>query len=163
MRAVDNNELPVGSAFHADIVGGGDRPSLSNPLPTDSVLTKSETRIASGYVSGMIGKEIADTCDISYNTVVRHTQNIYEKANIPHSTNALVAWFLAKNFNLDLSEFRRRVIAAFLFVIVSGQIIISDFDNQIIRLFPSRRIEARNGCRRRRKEDDNNTYNLFES
>ena len=162
MRAVDNNELPVGSAFHADIVGGGDRSSLLNPLPTDSVLTKSETRIASGYVSGMIGKEIADTCDISYNTVVRHTQNIYEKANIPHSTNALVAWFLAKNFNLDLGEFRRRVIAAFLFVIVSGQIVISDFDNQMVRRFPSRRIEMRRSTRggRRRKEDNEDTVYL---
>ena len=30
------------------------------PLPTDGVLTRAETRIASGYVCGLIGKEIAD-------------------------------------------------------------------------------------------------------
>ena len=28
-------------------------------LPTDGVLTRAETRIASGYVCGLIGKEIA--------------------------------------------------------------------------------------------------------
>lgn len=60
------------------------------PLRTDDILTPAETRIACGYVEGMIGKEIADTCGVSYNTVVRHTQNIYEKTGIRRSTNALV-------------------------------------------------------------------------
>ena len=78
-------------------------------LVTDAILTRAETRIASGYVCGLIGKEIADVCEISYNTVVRHTQNIYEKTGIPRSTNALVAWFLAINLHLDLGEFRSRV------------------------------------------------------
>lgn len=78
-------------------------------LVTDSILTRAETRIASGYVCGLIGKEIADACEISYNTVVRHTQNIYEKTGIRRSTNALVAWFLAVNLKLDLGEFERRV------------------------------------------------------
>lgn len=78
-------------------------------LATDSILTRAETRIASGYVCGLIGKEIADACEISYNTVVRHTQNIYEKTGIRRSTNALVAWFLAVNLKLDLGEFERRV------------------------------------------------------
>lgn len=78
-------------------------------LVTDNILTRAETRIASGYVCGLIGKEIADVCEISYNTVVRHTQNIYDKAGIARSTNALVAWFLASNFHLDLGEFRRRI------------------------------------------------------
>ena len=163
MRALDNNGLPVSSAFHADSGrGGGDWSSLSNPqkngLPTDSILTKSETKIASGYVSGMIGKEIADKAGISLHTVVRHTQNIYEKTGIPHSTNALVAWFLSKNFDIDLSEFRRRVIAALLFVVVSGQIVYSDFDNQMVRRFPSRRIEVKGRKGRRRKEDDETYY-----
>jgi DNA-binding NarL/FixJ family response regulator len=78
-------------------------------LATDEILTRAETRIASGYVCGLIGKEIADVCEISYNTVVRHTQNIYEKTGIRRSTNALVAWFLAVNLHLDLGVFRRRV------------------------------------------------------
>lgn len=90
-------------------------------LPTDKVLTKAETRIACGYVAGMIGKEIADACGVSYNTVVRHTQNIYEKTGIRRSTNALVAWFLSKNYDIDLGDFRRRVGAFFLLVIVSVQ------------------------------------------
>ena len=48
----------------------------------DTELTKAEKRIAAGYVDGLIGKEIADRCGISYNTVVSHTQHIYEKAGI---------------------------------------------------------------------------------
>lgn len=127
-------------------------------MKTDSILTKSETKVAYGYVSGMIGKEIADEIGISYNTVVRHTQNIYEKTGIPHSTNALVAWFLSKNYDIDLSEFRRRITAAFLLAIVSCQIVISDFDNQMIRRFPSRRIEARKGARKRRNDEDDTIY-----
>ena len=78
-------------------------------LATDAILTRAETRIASGYVCGLIGKEIADVCEISYNTVVRLTQNIYEKTGIRRSTNALVAWFLAVNLHLDLGIFRRLV------------------------------------------------------
>ena len=52
-------------------------------LETDKVLTPAETRIASGYVSGMIGKEIANAAGISHNTVIRHTQHIYDKTGIP--------------------------------------------------------------------------------
>ena len=39
-------------------------------LETDKVLTPAETRVASGYVSGMIGKEIASAAGISHNTVI---------------------------------------------------------------------------------------------
>lgn len=70
-------------------------------------ITAAEKRIAVGYVDGLTGKEIASRYHLSYNTVVRHTQNIYDKTGIPHSTNALVAWFLTKAFNLDLSEIKR--------------------------------------------------------
>ncbi len=87
-------------------------------LATDSVLTPAETRIASGYVSGLIGKEIADAAGISYNTVVKHTQNIYDKTGIKRSTNSLVAWFLSQNFRIDLKEFSRRLVALALFVIM---------------------------------------------
>lgn len=83
-----------------------------NELATDTILTPAETRIASGYACGLIGKEIADTCGVSYNTVVRHTQNIYDKTGIRRSTNALVAWFLAVNFDIDLDEFRDRLVGA---------------------------------------------------
>ena len=66
-------------------------------LKSDAILTTAETRIAMGYVEGLIGKEIAQRAGISYHTVVRHTQNIYEKTGIRRSTNALVAWFLSLN------------------------------------------------------------------
>ncbi len=133
---------------------------MEDSLKTDDVLTKAETKIASGYVSGMIGKEIADACNISYNTVVTHTQNIYEKTGIPHSTNALVAWFLSKNFDIDLSEFKRRVGAAFLLAIIAVQMIQTDFDSSFLRS-ASRRVEASRTKGKRRKEDDNSTCYLY--
>jgi DNA-binding CsgD family transcriptional regulator len=131
------------------------------PLPTDRVLTRAETRIACGYVDGMIGKEIASTCGVSYNTVVRHTQNIYDKAGIRRSTNALVAWFLATNCSLDLSEFKRRLGAVILLLIVSVQTVCADLDNSPLRRFPSRRAEVRRVAgRKTRREDENGTFTL---
>lgn len=125
------------------------------PLNTDVILTKAETKVASGYVAGLIGKEIADTCGISYNTVVRHMQNIYEKTGIGRSTNALVAWFLSENFHIDLAEFRRRVGAAILLAIVSVQIAGTDFSNMPVRRIPARRpAPVRRAGRRNRKDDD---------
>lgn len=130
------------------------------PLPTDGVLTRAETRIASGYVCGLIGKEIADACGVSHNTVVRHTQNIYDKTGIRRSTNALVAWFLSENFGIDLREFRRRLGAFVLFLLASFQIATTDFDNAFVRRVPSRRVETRKGGRRREEDGDDGTYHL---
>lgn len=124
-------------------------------LKTDSILTPAETRIASGYVSGMIGKEIASAAGISPNTVVRHTQNIYDKTGIPRSTNALVAWFLAKNYDIDLAEFKRRVGAALLLALISFQTVCTDFSSDFVRSARVRRVEARKGGRRSRREDEN--------
>lgn len=129
-------------------------------LETDKVLTPAETRVASGYVSGMIGKEIASAAGISHNTVIRHTQNIYDKTGIPRSTNALVAWFISVNFHVDLAEFRRRVGAAFLLAIIAGQIVTTDFSSDFVRTARVRRVEARRGGRRSRREDDENTLDL---
>lgn len=123
-------------------------------LETDKVLTPAETRVAAGYVSGMIGKEIASAAGISHNTVVRHTQNIYDKAGIPRSTNALVAWFLSENFHIDLAEFRRRVGAALLLALISVQTVCTDFSSDFVRSARVRRVEARKGGRKRRKEDE---------
>lgn len=129
-------------------------------LATDSILTKAETRVASGYVSGLIGKEFADACNISHNTVVRHTQNIYDKTGIPRSTNALVAWFLEKNFNLDLSEIKRGFGAFILFLLVSFQIAVTDFDNQFVRRASTRRVEVRKSGRRSKRGREEDTYYL---
>lgn len=128
---------------------------MSNKLKTDEILTPAETRVAAGYVSGMIGKEVADACGISHNTVVRHTQHIYDKTGIPRSTNALVAWFLEKNYDLDLSEVKRRIGAALLLAIIAVQTITTDFSTDFVRAARVRRVEARKGGRRRRDEDDN--------
>lgn len=79
--------------------------NAQHPLTTDAVLSPAETRVAVGYCYryGLIGKEIAERLNVSYNTVVRHTQNIYEKTGIRRSTNALVAWFLSTNFHFNIS------------------------------------------------------------
>lgn len=129
-------------------------------LATDGTLTGAETRVACGYVDGLIGKEIADACGVSYRTVVNHTQNIYEKAGIRHSTNALVAWFLSVNCGIDLAEFRRRMTAAFLFAVVAVQTVCADFDNYPVRRFPTRRVETRGARRSRREDDGNDTFTL---
>jgi DNA-binding CsgD family transcriptional regulator len=127
-------------------------------LETDKVPTPAETRVAAGYVSGMIGKEIASAAGISHNTVVRHTQNIYDKSGIPRSTNALVAWFLSENFHIDLAEFRRRVGAALLLALISVQTVCTDFSSDFVRSARVRRVEARRG--RRRNDDDDNTLDI---
>ena len=63
--------------------------------------------------------EVADRLGIAHGTVVRHTQNIYEKVGCRHSTNALVAWFLSQNYDIDLGELRRRLGAMVLMVLFS--------------------------------------------
>lgn len=123
-------------------------------LDTDKVLTPAETRVASGYVAGMIGKEIASAAGISHNTVVRQTQSIYDKTGIPRNTNALVAWFISENFHIDLAEFRRRVGAALLLAIIAVQTVATDFSSDFVRSARVRRVEARKGGRRRRREDE---------
>lgn len=129
-------------------------------LETDKVLTPAETRVASGYVSGMIGKEIADAAGISHNTVVRQTQSIYDKTGIPRNTNALVAWFISENFHIDLAEFRRRVGAALLLAIIAVQTVATDFSSDFVRSARVRRVEVRKGGRRRRQEEDENTLDI---
>ena len=129
-------------------------------LATDSILTPAETRIASGYVSGMIGKEIASAAGISTNTVIRHTQNIYDKTGIPRSTNALVAWFLAKNYDIDVTEFRCRVGAALLLAILVVQTVCTDFSSDFVRTARVRRVEARKGGRRGRRKEDDNAFDI---
>ena len=127
---------------------------MTKQLATDTILSPAETRVAAGYTAGMIAKEIATEAGISPNTVVRHTQRIYGKAGIPHSTNALVAWFLATNYGIDLTEFRRRVGAALLLAIIAGQTILTDFSTDYTRTNGARRTEARRGGRRGRRDGD---------
>lgn len=109
-------------------------------LATDDILTPAETRIAAGYCEGLIGKEIAKREHISYHTVVRHTQNIYEKAGIRRSTNALVAWFLSRNFRIDIGEVCRSLTGFCLFLVMSVQIAAYTGD-QFVRTSGRCRIE----------------------
>jgi len=130
-----------------------DTPKIDTPLATDALLTPAETRVAAGYTAGLIGKEIADRCGISHNTVVKHTQNIYDKAGIKRSTNALVAWFLSVNAHLDLREFERRLGALLLLGLLAFQMAYDQSNNYVRRMAP-RRVEARKAGGRRRKDDD---------
>ena len=99
-------------------------------LRTDEVLTPAETRVAMAYVLGDIGKEVATRLGIAYYTVVRHTQNIYDKAKIRRSTNALVAWFIAENCDIDLRELARRAGAGLLMMLFCSTIFFND--NQVL-------------------------------
>lgn len=128
-------------------------------LPTDEILTPSETAIAAGFASGLTGKEIADLNNVTQATVIRHTQNIYDKTGITRATNALAVWFIAKNFGLDLSEIRRRAGAALLLGLVVFQMATTDFDSQFMRTRTTRTTAART-ARTRRNREDSNTFKL---
>lgn len=73
-------------------------------MKTDTILSKAETRVALCYVFGLIGKEAATVLNVSYNTIIRHTQNIYDKTGIPRSINSIVSWWYQVNYNIDLGE-----------------------------------------------------------
>lgn len=128
----------------------------THTLVTDDILTPAETRIAAGYCEGLIGKEIAEREHISYHTVVRHTQNIYEKTGIRRTTNALVAWFLARNCRIDMREVLRSVTGFCLFVLMAVQTAFCT-DNTYIRAQRGCRAEAR-VQRTRTRRDNDNTY-----
>lgn len=110
-------------------------------LTTDRVLTPAETRVAMAYTLGDIGKEVGERLGIAYNTVVRHTQNIYDKAGIRRSTNALVAWFLAENCDIDLRELARQAGASILMMIVCTTIFFGSDDMVARRARGRRRTE----------------------
>lgn len=101
-------------------------------LNTDGVLTPAETRVAIAYTLGDIGKEVGSRLGIAYNTVVRHTQNIYDKTGIRRSTNALVAWFLSENYSIELKELARRIGAAVLLALFSLTFTVED-DQPMVR------------------------------
>ena len=132
--------------------------TLTPPYRTNDVLTPAETRIAAGYTAGLIGKEIADRAGVSYNTVVRHTQNIYDKTGIRRSTNALVAWFLSVNAGLDLRELERSIGALLLLALLSLQMAFDPAGDSYARRAPGRRVEAR--ARRGRRREDDNTLDI---
>lgn len=106
-------------------------------LKTDAVISPAQTRVALGYCLGKVQKEIAAWLHISTNTVNRHTQDIYEAAEIPHSTNALVAWFLTQNYGIDLKELGRRIGAGVLMLIFC--LTVATADDQLARRSRSRR------------------------
>lgn len=126
----------------------------------DNELTKAERRVAEGYALGFIGKEIADKLGLSYFTVTRHTQHIYDKTGIRRSTNALTAWYLAKKYGLDLSEIEKQFGAFLLVCLLGFQIMNSDFGDSFVRNY-GRRTEVRAArARRSRKEEDGSTLDL---
>lgn len=70
-------------------------------MKTDAILSKAESRVALCYVFGLIGKEAAGALCVSYNTIIRHTQNIYDKTGIPRSLNSIVSWWYRVNYDID--------------------------------------------------------------
>ena len=113
--------------------------TTTTDLKTDIILTPAETRVAMAYVLGDIGKEVGERLHIAYNTVIRHTQNIYDKTGIRRSTNALVAWFLAENCDIDLRELARRAGATVLMVIMCTTIFFGSDDMMARRARRGRR------------------------
>lgn len=89
---------------------------MEKKLKTDKRLSSQETRVSILYCLGYIGKEVADKLGISYNTIIRHTQHIYDKLECKHSTNALVGEFLSRNYSIDIKELGRRIGAAILLI-----------------------------------------------
>ena len=110
-----------------------DYSQVAPKLNTDTDLTPMETVIVSGYSVGMSGKEIAEKNFISPATVIRHTQNIYDKLDIKRNIGALVSWFLEKYFRLDMAEIKRRAGAICLLCIIGVQIVTTDFNSTFIR------------------------------
>lgn len=127
----------------------------AHTLATDNILTPAETRIAAGYCEGLIGKEIAEREHISYHTVVRHTQNIYEKTGIRRSTNALVAWFISRNCNIDVREMLRSATGFFLFVLMSVQTALYTGDSYVRTLRGCRTVTR---VQRNKTKDDDNIF-----
>ena len=121
-------------------------------LATDDILTPAETRVAARYCEGLIGKEIAERERISYHTVVRHTQNIYEKTGIRRSTNALVAWFLSRNCGVDVRELCLGITGAFLLAVMAVNTVAMT-GSEYVRV-QGRRVEVRARTRTRRDEGD---------
>ena len=129
---------------------------------SDSDLSESESRIAEGYASGHIGKEIADKLGMSYFTVTKYTQNIYDKTGIRRSTNALTAWYLAKKYGFDLSELEKQFGAFLLVCLLGFQIVNTDFGDSFVRNY-GRRTEVRTvRARRGRKDDEDSTLHITE-
>lgn len=110
-------------------------------LTTDALITAAETRVAIAYTLGDIGKEVAERLCIAYGTVVRHTQNIYTKIGIRHSTNALVAWFLSANYGIELRELSRRLGAGVLLLLFTTYTFNAPDVEMVRRARRTRRIE----------------------
>lgn len=116
-------------------------------MKTDTILSKAETRVALCYVFGLIGKEAATVLNVSYNTIIRHTQNIYDKTGIPRSINSIVSWWYRVNYNIDLGEeFKvcenlgmvikeagRRIGAAVLLCLFSVEVFNMNFECRMLR------------------------------
>ena len=62
------------------------------PLPPEGDLSLRETEILHQLSKGYTSKEIADRLMISYNTVRKHLNHIYEKLHVRSRTEALIKY-----------------------------------------------------------------------
>lgn len=113
-------------------------------IPSDEYLSPAQTRVAVALCKGYDDKEVADKLCMSKYTVARHKQDIYERTEIRHTANALVAWFLAINFTIAVEDLERRIGAMVLAVLFSVFTFGADNDTQLVR-------RARRGRRCRRE------------
>ena len=64
----------------------------TRPLPPEGDLSLRETEILHQLSKGYTSKEIADRLTISYNTVRKHLNHIYEKLHVRSRTEALIKY-----------------------------------------------------------------------
>lgn len=113
----------------------------TTPLHTTESFTRREREVLLGYLEGLQGKEIAARLFRSYNTIIRHTASMFQKANV-HSIHELISKWYQEQFGIQIEELRRRcgamvLLGLFLTFTISGG------DDQIARRSSRRRREDR--------------------
>ena len=112
-----------------------------NTTPTTNDFSAAERRVLIGYLEGLQGKEIAARLYRSYNTIIRHTASMFQKANV-HSIHELVSKWYQEQFGIEIEELRRRCGA----MVLLGLFLTFTFaggDDQIARRSARRRREDR--------------------
>ena len=109
---------------------------------TTTNFSPAENRVLLGYLEGLQGKEIAAKMCRSYNTVIRQTASMFQKANV-HSIHELVSLWYREQFGIELAELKRRCGALVLLIIFSASTFIGGADDDAVK----RRV-------RRRRDDE---------
>lgn len=117
-------------------------------------LTKRESEIAELIAWGATKKEIATRLFVSSRTIENHARNIFHKTGCS-KMNELSAWWFCTNFNISfsLSPLSRTLVATFMLVVITPQILLHDDGMQLTRTSArTMRTTCRTG--RRTRNDD---------